>query len=124
MPCADELTAQCKTDYGLETDGVYVTDEEWEEAGGLARVIDGEIFLGKTDAEKLAEAQEEVRNKRNALLNTFVDPVQSRTLYWAELSEEKQTEWKNYRLALLDVPEQEIFATDPASVEWPEVPEA
>ncbi|MHB9293106.1 hypothetical protein Holit_02226 [Hollandina sp. SP2] len=32
-----------------------ITDEEFEAACGLARLIDGEIFLGKTDAEITAE---------------------------------------------------------------------
>ncbi len=35
-----------------------ITDEEFEAAGGLARLIDGEIFLGKTEAEKIAETNE------------------------------------------------------------------
>ncbi|GHV93624.1 hypothetical protein AGMMS50268_41270 [Spirochaetia bacterium] len=32
-----------------------VTAAEWSAAGGLARIIDGDIFLGKTDEEKQAE---------------------------------------------------------------------
>jgi len=34
-----------------------VTHEEWEGALRLARVIDGKIFLGKTDAEKAEDAR-------------------------------------------------------------------
>ena len=41
---------------GIETPDMEITDEEFEAAGGLARLIDGEIFLGKTDAETTAEA--------------------------------------------------------------------
>jgi hypothetical protein len=44
----------------LEMDGVSpektVSDQEWEAAEGIARIIDGAIFLGKTDAEKAKEA--------------------------------------------------------------------
>jgi hypothetical protein len=41
---------------GITTPDREITDEEFEAAGGLVRLIDGEIFLGKTDAEKTAEA--------------------------------------------------------------------
>jgi hypothetical protein len=34
---------------------VEIADEEFAAAGGLARLIDGEIFLGETDAETAAE---------------------------------------------------------------------
>jgi hypothetical protein len=32
-----------------------VNNAEWEAAGGLARIVAGEIFVGKTDEEKAAE---------------------------------------------------------------------
>jgi hypothetical protein len=32
-----------------------VSNAEWEASGGLARIIGGEIFIGKTDEEKAAE---------------------------------------------------------------------
>jgi hypothetical protein len=42
--------------FGIKTEPVMaIMDEQWEEAGNLARVMDGKIFLGKTDAEKAAE---------------------------------------------------------------------
>jgi hypothetical protein len=41
---------------GIKTPDMEITDEEFESAGGLARLIDGEIFLGKTDVEITAEA--------------------------------------------------------------------
>jgi hypothetical protein len=41
---------------GIKTPNMEITDEEFEAAGGLARLIDGEIFLGKTDVETTAEA--------------------------------------------------------------------
>jgi hypothetical protein len=44
---------------GMKTPDREITDEEFEAAGGLARPIDGEIFLGKTDAEKTTEANAE-----------------------------------------------------------------
>jgi hypothetical protein len=35
-----------------------MSEADFEAAGGLARIINGEIFLGKTDAEKRAEENE------------------------------------------------------------------
>jgi hypothetical protein len=40
---------------GIATPEKTVTDAEFEAAGGLARIINGEIFLGKTAAEIAAE---------------------------------------------------------------------
>jgi len=38
---------------------------------------------------------------------------------WELLSEEKKQEWRDYRQALLDIPQQEGF---PNEIFWPEVP--
>jgi hypothetical protein len=39
----------------ISTPDLTVTDEEFDAAGGLARIIDGQIVLGKTTAEVQAE---------------------------------------------------------------------
>jgi hypothetical protein len=44
---------------GIETPDMEITDEEFEAAGCLARIIEGEIFIGKTDGEKTAEENEQ-----------------------------------------------------------------
>ncbi|MDR2095057.1 MAG: hypothetical protein LBP76_06015 [Treponema sp.] len=44
---------------GIATPDMEITDEEFEASGGLARLIDGEIVLGKTSAE--AQAEENAR---------------------------------------------------------------
>jgi hypothetical protein len=44
---------------GVETPDMEITDEEFESAGGLVRLVDGEIVLGETVAEKSAEAAAE-----------------------------------------------------------------
>jgi hypothetical protein len=41
---------------GISVPDMTVTVAEWEAAGGLARLIGGQIVLGKTEAEKQAEA--------------------------------------------------------------------
>jgi hypothetical protein len=40
---------------GIETPDMEITEVEYEAAGGLVRLIDGEIILGKTEAETTAE---------------------------------------------------------------------
>jgi hypothetical protein len=56
----DQVVAHADRQAMMDLDGVVpemeITDEEFEAAGGRARIIDGEIFLGKTAAEKATEA--------------------------------------------------------------------
>jgi hypothetical protein len=40
---------------GIERPDMTITDQEFYDAGGIARIIDGKIFLGRTEAEKQAE---------------------------------------------------------------------
>ncbi|GHV90814.1 hypothetical protein AGMMS50268_13170 [Spirochaetia bacterium] len=40
---------------GIEAPDLEVSDEEFEAAGNIARLVDGEIVLGKTEAEKAKE---------------------------------------------------------------------
>lgn len=59
-----------------------------------------------------------VREKRNKLL-LEVDEIVLNPIRWAELSPEKQAEWTQYRIDLLDVPQQNGF---PLNVAWPTKP--
>jgi len=43
---------------GIETPDLEISDEEFEAAGCLARLIDDEIFIGKTEEEETAEENE------------------------------------------------------------------
>lgn len=113
---------EAKRTHNLKTPDMTITNEDFENADGLVRIIDNEIFIGKTASEKLDEAQQKVREKRDRILNNVVDKMQG-VLRWSDLTEAKQTEWTAYRKALLDIPEQEIFKTNPSSVEFPVQPE-
>lgn len=44
-----------KTMDGIGKAELEISDEEFEAAGSLARIIDGKIFIGKTDEEKAAD---------------------------------------------------------------------
>lgn len=60
------------------------------------------------------------RAKRDKLLKSEVDAVVSNPLRWAEMSDEQQQQWADYRTALLDLTYQDGF---PQDIQWPEKPE-
>ncbi|MDR0909372.1 MAG: hypothetical protein LBM77_06350 [Spirochaetaceae bacterium] len=60
---------------GISKADMEVEDDVFEAAGGLARIIDGEIFLGKTDAEKTAEANAE----RSAEINRELAAIDAKS---------------------------------------------
>ena len=56
---------------GISQPDMTITEEEFYAAEGLARLIDGKIFLGKTDAEKAREeAIERIRILKGWLAET------------------------------------------------------
>lgn len=71
----------------------------------------------KTEEEKLAEAEEQVRSKRDSMISD----TDYLLMNDYPISEEDLAVVKAYRTALRDVPQQEGF---PYEVVWPEVPAA
>ena len=56
---------------GISQPDMTITEEEFYAADGLVRLIDGRIFLGKTDAEKTSEeAIEKIRILKKNLAET------------------------------------------------------
>lgn len=56
---------------GISKAEMEVSDEEFEAAGSLARIINGKIFIGKTDKEKQRdEAESEIRRLKAKLAET------------------------------------------------------
>lgn len=60
-----------------------------------------------------------VRAERDLKLSKEVDPIAGNILRWEELSTEAKSSVSAYRIALLDVPQQEGFPND---VLWPTKP--
>lgn len=77
-------------------------------------------YVPPTQEELDATAATAVRQERDTILATQVDPIVSNPLRWADLSAEKQAEWAAYRRALLDITAQAGF---PHDVVWPTKPE-
>jgi hypothetical protein len=61
-----------------------------------------------------------LRDMRDNLLIENVDPIVSNPLRWNSMTSEKQTEYTNYRQALLDLPEN---TEDPRNPIFPTPPE-
>ena len=93
-----------------------ITEQEWEQAEQIARMIDGKLFLGKTQAEKDEEQAREVRSKRDRLLSQ-TDWTLLRAM---ETGQNVPTEWSDYRQALRDITEQDGF---PFNVIFPTPPQ-
>jgi hypothetical protein len=84
------------------------------EAGDVA------AYVPPTQAELNEVLSIEIRNDRDILLVSEVDMVAGNALRWSSLSQDKQSEWSVYRIALLDVPQQSGFPND---VTWPTKPQ-
>ena len=77
-------------------------------------------FIPPTQEEIDAEKSTEVRKERDFLLSENVDPIVSNPLRWADMSENDQNAWAQYRIDLLNITDQAGF---PHSITWPTSPE-
>jgi hypothetical protein len=84
------------------------------------RTLIGTNFTAITQEEKDIRLGNEIRSNRDEKLTQDVDPVMHRAIVWDSLSSEKQDEWTQYRLDLLNIPQQSGF---PNSVTFPTKPE-
>jgi hypothetical protein len=69
-----DLAAMLQMD-GIETPDMTITDEEFQAAGGLLRIIGGEIVIGPTEAEQAEEA----RQKRIAEIDKALQAVDAKS---------------------------------------------
>ena len=69
-----DLAAMLQMD-GIETPDLTVSDDEFQAANGLLRIIDGEIFLGPTEAEQAEEA----RQKRTAEIDQALQAIDTKS---------------------------------------------
>ena len=92
--------------------------------------VDNSVLLeliGSNYAVYVAPTQEELdeslslslRYERNEILSQEVDPIVTNPLRWADLTEDKQAEWTQYRTDLLNLTDQAGF---PNTVTWPTKP--
>ena len=106
--------------YTLDPSDTDMTVNNDELLAAMESAGDVSAYVTPTDEEFAATVGAQVREDRNMRLATDVDIVAGNTLRWRDLTEDKQSEWETYRLALLDVPAQDNF---PHNVAWPTKPE-
>lgn len=120
-------TVECYIDRRtMQTQGdVYhatCTPEEWKAAGCFARIVDGEIVLGKDPDVKREEIAEYFRKARYSRLRECdkMSPMR-----WYSMTPEQQQAWENYRQELLDLPQRPGFPWDGPDTytDWPVKPE-
>lgn len=103
-------------------DSEFAEERGWvelpeDERVGIGWIFDGTNFIDTSDpeaelAELAAKSAENIRSKRNDLL----DQSDWTQLVDSPLSSEEKSAWALYRQELRNVPEQETF---PRTVEWP-----
>lgn len=109
-----EMTAEKKLiDYRL-IDGTedleYFAAEGYTDEQEVEQDESGDWYVkGFIPEPTTEEKAEKVRAKRNLYLEVYVDPIVSNPLRWADLSEQEQQDIVNYRLYLLNIPEQPEF---------------
>ena len=89
----------------------------------ITNAVTGEVTIRPhTEEEILAmrPTESQVREQRDFILVSVVDPLVSNPLRWGDLTADQRQSWVDYRRALLDVPQQSGF---PTNVIWPTPPE-
>ncbi len=77
-------------------------------------------YVAPTKDEIDAEASRHVRAERDFRLETEVDPIAGNALRWTDLTDEQRAAWTQYRMELLNLPQQSGF---PSAINWPNKPE-
>ena len=95
-----------------------LTEGEWESYGSLARMIDGTLFLGKTQAEKDREQADAVRAERDRLIakEDWRCTRHNSEVRQGLTPSDDIVALDAYIQALRDIPDQAGF---PWNVEWP-----
>jgi hypothetical protein len=84
----------------IPTPNVKLTEEQWQSCLNLgANKINSDGTCEVVDVRTLEQKSEQARGRRDYLLSAEVDPIVTNPLRWAELTDAKQAEWTQYRLA-------------------------
>ena len=99
-----------------------VTPEEWNSAFGTARIVDGKLILGLPNEVIVARQEEAIRNERYLRLRKC-DKMSP--MHWNVLTEDQKKEWADYRIALLNIPQQDGFpwGGNIENAPWPKEPD-
>jgi hypothetical protein len=99
----------------VNIDGDDINDIIIQDVDGNAVTIDKTVVTTKMNQLIAENPMNLLREERNRLLVEEVDPIVSNNLRWNDMTAEKQTEWSNYRTALLDLPANQTPVDDSLS---------
>lgn len=99
-----------------------ITEEQWKQFEYTARVVNGKIVYGKTAAEHQEEWSLAIRAERDRRLR-ICDKMSP--MHWNALTDAQKQLWTDYRLNLLNIPQQNGFpwSGDIGKAPWPSQPE-
>ena len=100
---ANKLEAQKLFGYG-EPDKI-ITEEEYNKAEGLFRLINGKIFLGKTDEEK----KEELAIEKRVVRDKYLQQTDKYLLPDFPITKDDLVKIIEYRQTLRDIPQNKDF---------------
>jgi hypothetical protein len=106
-------------DYGWIPYSIHPSDTDMTIDNTALLSLIGSDYTPFSQADHDARVATMVRVQRDSKLTNEVDPVVSNPLRWADLSAQEQADVSAYRMALLDVPQQQGF---PHTVSWPTKP--
>ena len=106
-------------DYGWIPYSIHPSDTDMTIDNSELLSLIGSDFVPFSQSDHDARVATMVRVQRDSKLTNEVDPVVSNPLRWADLSAQEQADVSAYRLALLDVPQQQGF---PHTISWPTPP--
>lgn len=95
---------------------------EWNDVDCCARMVNGQLVLGPSEEDVYEKHAEIIRNERYLRLRQCdkISPMR-----WNAMTEKQRQTWTDYRIALLNIPQQKGFPWngDPDKVPWPKEPE-
>ena len=103
----------------VDTQAIEAAEQEEPKYSRTVQLESGtKIIIGKTNAEKLKEHQDFIRDTKLRKCDKM-SPMR-----WYGMTEEQKQEWAKYRQALLDIPQQEGFPWegDMDKTPWPTEP--
>ena len=106
-------------DYGWIPYSIHPSDTDMTIDNSELLSLIGSDFVPFSQIEHDVRVATMVRVQRDSKLTNEVDPVVSNPLRWGDLSAQEQADVSAYRLALLDVPQQQGF---PHTISWPTKP--
>lgn len=99
-----------------------VTSEEWNMAECTARIVNGKVVLGLPPDIIAARQEDAIRTERDIRLRKCdkMSPMR-----WNVLTEDQKKEWADYRIALLNIPQQDGFpwGGNIENAPWPKEPD-